>query len=261
MAVIYTPKIFGGHEGVQAAITLRGSRDLPYGLNFSLGVGDDPERVHANRAELARKLGFPPERLATQRQVHGDTIALVGDGYVPGESDALITSEPGWLLAVSVADCAPVLLHDPVRGLVAGVHSGWRGSAAEIAGKSINALRRDHGSKPEDLVVYLGPSAGQCCYEVGDDVAMRFPRRYSREIGGGKYLFDNKGIVLQQLLDAGVLPGNIELDMRCTICDAGLHSFRRDGSRSGRMFAVIGLKGGPGGVLPARAHKIDHRGA
>lgn len=243
MALIYEPKIFREHPEIRSGLTLRGDGDDRYGHNYSLGVGDDADRVRRNRSRLATRLGFAPERLASQHQVHGDVIRVVSDGYEPDKSDALITAEPGWLLAISVADCAPVLIYDPIRSVVAGVHSGWRGTALNLTGLTINRLRLDHGSDPADLRVYLGAAAGQCCYEVGTDVADRFPERHGRELGGGKYLFDNKGVVLQQLLDAGVAPSNIELDPRCTICDSTLHSYRRDGARSGRMFAVIGIIG------------------
>lgn len=243
MSLYYEPRIFKPYDGVEAAITLRGDADDGYGFNMSLTVGDDQDRVRENRARLARRFGFQPERLATQRQVHGDAIEVVGRGYQPCESDALITAEAGWLLAVSVADCIPVLLYDPAHHLVAGVHSGWRGTQADITARTIGRLRQEYGTRPDDLRVYVGPAASQCCYEVGADVASRFDPRHSRELGGGKYLFDNKGAVLAQLLGAGVRAGHIELDTRCTICDPSLHSYRRDGARSGRMFGVIGLVG------------------
>jgi copper oxidase (laccase) domain-containing protein len=121
------------------------------------------------------------------------------------------------------------------------VHSGWRGTAQNIAGATIEQLERAHGSAVADLHVYIGAAASQCCYEVGEDVASRFDAVYSRPLGGGKYLFDNKGAVLDQILRLGIPPTQIELDPRCTICDGSLHSYRRDGSQSGRMFAVIGL--------------------
>jgi YfiH family protein len=241
MALIYQPRIFKPFPHVRAAMTLRGTTHLPYGFNLSLSVGDDEGRVMRNRAQLASRLGFSPERLATQRQVHGDTIAIVGEGYIPGESDALIAPEPAWLLAISTADCIPVLIYDRKNDIVAGAHSGWRGSAVNITGKLVARLRDECTSEPAWLHVYVGTSAGQCCYEVGEEVASRFDERHSRPIDGGKYLFDNRGVVLDQLLEAGVPPQQIELDSRCTICDPGYHSYRRDGRSSGRMFGVIGI--------------------
>jgi YfiH family protein len=242
MALIYEPRIFKKFPEVRAAITLRGGGSDPYGFNMSLSVGDDHARVIANRALLARRLGFDPARLATQRQVHGDTICEVVPGHDPCESDALITSEAGWLLAISAADCIPVLIYEPERGVVAGVHSGWRGSLANVVGKTVERLVEGYRAAPEQLQVYVGASAGQCCYEVGPEVATAFDPRHSRPFGEGKYLFDNRGVVLGQLLGSGLLERHIELDLRCTICDTGLQSYRRDGPASGRMFGVIGMK-------------------
>lgn len=240
MALLFEPRIFKPFAGLRSALTLRGAAHPPYGFNMSLSVGDDELRVRANRASLAERLGFSPERLATQRQVHGATIRDVGRGYEPSESDALVCAERGWLLAVSVADCAPVLLYDPSCGVIAGVHSGWRGTALNIAGATVDRLA-GLGCSRGELRAYIGAAAGQCCYEVGEDVAGRFEARFSRPIGDGKFLFDNRGVVLDQLLDAGLRSVHMELDARCTICDMNFHSFRRDGEHSGRMFAVIGM--------------------
>jgi YfiH family protein len=241
MPLLFEPRIFKRFPNVRAALTQRSDPDAHYAFNMSLTVGDDQTQVRANRARLAERLGFDPDRLAPQRQVHGCTVRRVADGYTADESDALITSERGWLLAVSVADCVPVLIYDAARDVIAGVHSGWRGTEQNIAGTTLDVLRREHHASASDLHVYIGAAASQCCYEVGDDVASRFDAKYSRPIGDGKYLFDNKGAVLDQILRWGVPPAQIELDPRCTICDGALHSYRRDGSTSGRMFAVIGL--------------------
>ena len=243
MPLFSEPRIFKASNSVRAALTLRGTSRLPYGFNMSLSVGDSSADVQANRERAARRLGFAVDRLATQRQVHGSAIRLVDKGYQPGESDALVTNQPGWLLAVSVADCVPILVHDPVAGLVAGVHSGWRGTLANIVGATLELMHQRFGSRAGDMLMYVGASAGQCCYEVGEDVAGAFDAQHSRPLGGGKFLFDNRGAILAQLLAAGVPPGNIEMDPRCTICDANFHSFRRDGAASGRMFALIGMVG------------------
>jgi YfiH family protein len=244
MALIYEPRVFAGLARVRAALSLRGRSRPPYGFNMSLSVGDDPEVVMANRARLARRLGFEPSWLTLQRQVHADDVVVVGEGYEPGETDAMMTDEEGWLLAVSVADCAPVLLYDEEHHAVAAIHSGWRGSERNITGRTIARMRERYGTDPARLRAYVGAAAGQCCYEVGEDVASRFDARYSRPIGSLKYLFDNKGRVLDQLLESRVDAGLVELDERCTICSPAFHSYRRDGSRSGRMLAVIGMNTG-----------------
>ncbi len=242
MGLIFRPNIFKPFPQVVAAMTYRGGVREPYGFNMSSYIGDAEERVTANRRKLAEGLGFPLDRLAVQRQVHGDRAVRVGEDYRPGESDALHTDEAGRLLAVSIADCVPVLVAEPEWGVVAAIHSGWRGSAQNIAGKTVKRLKREYGLSAAGLYLWIGPSAGQCCYEVGGDVAEAFAARHSREIGGGKYLFDNRGVVLEQLIDAGADPEHIEVDIRCTICDRRFHSWRREREQSGRMFAVIGLR-------------------
>lgn len=224
-------------------MTLRGKQSLPRGLNFSHAVGDDPERVEANRRAVAEQLGFAPEQFIWQKQIHSDQIICVEPGYVPGESDALVTDRPGFLLAASIADCVPVLLYGPSKRVVAAVHSGWRGTAQNIAGKTLSFMERELNVSPQDLRVWIGPSAGQCCYEVGEEVAQGFASRHSRSLGEGKYLFDNRGAVLAQIVEAGVPSASVEVDVRCTICDDRFHSYRRDREASGRMVAMIGVVG------------------
>lgn len=241
MALIYEPKVFGDCKDVRAGLSLRGSTRPPFGFNMSLSVGDDVAEVLANRTRLARKLGFDASRMATQRQVHGSAVAAVEAGYQPAESDAMLTDREGWLLAVSVADCVPVLMCDPLHRVVAAVHSGWRGTLRNIVGCTIERMRSTYATDPHDIRCYIGAAAGQCCYEVGDDVAQQFDHRFSRLTGGGKYLFDNKGCVLEQLISCGLQPHHIELDIGCTICNSGFHSYRRDGASSGRMLAAIGM--------------------
>lgn len=241
MGLTITPKIFKPHAEVRAAMTLRGRSDAPFGFNLSASVGDDPDRVKKNREKVASGLGFEPERLATQKQVHGDRIVRVDELYTAGESDALITDLPGTLLAVSVADCVPVLLYSPEGNVVAGIHSGWRGTVRNIAPRTVHRLYEEYGVAPAGLKAWIGPAAGECCYEVGAEVAEQFDATHSRAVGAGKYLLDTRGAVLRGLIDAGVPPDGIEVDVRCTICDERFHSYRRDADRSGRMFAMIGI--------------------
>src|SRR4051812_6738367 len=118
MPNLYEPRIFKQFNNVRAALTLRGDAATPYGFNMSLGVGDDEARVGSNRARLAGRLGFDVSHLAVQRQVHGRTVRQVDEGYAPDDSDALVTDRCGWLLAISVADCVPILIHDAANNVV-----------------------------------------------------------------------------------------------------------------------------------------------
>ena len=135
----------------------------------------------------------------------------------------------------------PVLVYDCKHQAIGAIHSGWRGSQQNVVGATIDAMAEAFGTSASDIYVYVGAAASQCCYEVGPEVAQQFDKQFSRVSNAGKYWFDNKGVVLSQLLDKGVESTRIELDSRCTICDTTLHSYRRDGAGSGRMFAVIGM--------------------
>ncbi len=227
-------------------MTTRGRAADPMRSNYSFAVDDDRARVEGNRARLAGNLGFDAARFAINRQVHGDRIVVVADEYVETEGDGLVTDRTGWLLGASVADCVPILLYDRKSHAVGAIHSGWRGTAAEVLPRGIEAMTASFGTSPEDLLVWVGPAAGACCYEVREDVVSAFDPSFSREIGEGRYLFDNRAAILAQLRAARVPSGSVEVDIRCTICDERFHSWRREGKSSGRMLAVIGLLRGSG---------------
>ncbi len=106
------------------------------------------------------------------RQIHSD---IVNDVACPApEGDALISNQPGVLVAVKTADCVPILLADPVTHSVAAVHAGWRGTAAEILSATLRQMSEKWGTRPADVHAAIGPAIGGCCYEVGADVAQRF---------------------------------------------------------------------------------------
>ena len=234
------PSVFP--PGVTAAFSTRngGVSPPPLGMNLSFKVGDDPANVRKNREIFFRALGIPPGQVAIPGQVHGTTVRRVdGPGDYP-ERDALISSERGLFLCISVADCVPILLFDPVHNVVGAVHAGWRGTASAIAVAAVEAMHAGFGTLPSDLIASIGPSAAGCCYNVGVEVASRFPPSFVREERGESYV-DLKGVNRSQLLDAGLRPGNVELSPYCTISDSLLfHSYRRDGAKSGRMMGVIG---------------------
>ncbi len=155
----------------------------------------------------------------------------------------MITAFKGLVLCVIIADCAAVLMFDPKNGVVAGLHSGWRGTQMNITQKGIELLKATFKTNPADLLVYISPCASGESYIVRKDVAQHFPRT-SRKINDEEYLFDNRAEIQLQLADCGVLKENIEMSAGCTIGgENDYHSYRRDGERSGRMAAFIGMKG------------------
>lgn len=228
--------------GIIAAFSTRngGVSPPPLGLNLSFRVGDDPANVRRNREVFFGALGIPGKRLAIPGQVHGSTVRRVNTPGEYPETDALISSEVGLFLCISVADCVPVLLLDPRHNAIGAVHAGWRGSAAGITEAAVRAMEGEFGSLPGDLIASIGPSASDCCYDVGEEVASRFPPPFVRT-GHGRTFVDLKGVNRNQLLSSGLRPENVELSPYCTISDHILfHSYRRDGAKSGRMMGVIG---------------------
>ncbi|MBS1904517.1 MAG: peptidoglycan editing factor PgeF [Bacteroidetes bacterium] len=235
------PTIFA--DGIVAAQSTRegGVSPLPYGLNLSSHVGDELENVLENRRRFYLHIGIPSDsRIVYQNQIHSANVTMVSgsEGIVPN-SDALVTSEQGVFLAVSIADCTPVLLHDPVTNIIAAVHAGWRGTEQLIALATVRRMI-ELGAEAEHIRAFIGASASGERYEVGSEVATLFEKSYYTEMPNGKCMLDVKKANRDQLLIAGLLQEHIEISPRCTIGDDALHSYRRDGKRSGRMFAVIG---------------------
>lgn len=214
----------------------------PYGMNLSFNVGDDEKNVIANREKFFGDVGIRVNALALTRQVHGDTVTHVCAPGSYARCDALISNKPGVFLAITVADCLPVFLFDPVTSSVAAVHIGWRGSKLRILGKALRAMADEFGVKAGDLISFMGPSARVCCYEVGGEVAVGFPENVLRRSTSARVHLDLMQFNRNILLEAGVRETNIEVLHYCTICNGDLfHSYRREGKESGRMMGVIGL--------------------
>jgi polyphenol oxidase len=174
-------------------------------------------------------------RLATAKQVHSNHVLVVESEGKQGEGDALISNVAEIGLAIRTADCLPILIADPKHRAVAAVHAGWRGVVCEIAAKAVEAMTQHYGSKPEDLVVAIGPGIGPCCFEVGPEVATQFGL-------SGRTKVDLAGTACRQLGRNGVGARQIFSSGLCTYCDAELfESYRRDREASGRMTAVIGI--------------------
>jgi hypothetical protein len=199
-----------------------------------------PSEVRRAKEALSEQLGFEASRLIVARQVHGSSVAIVENNAPTDPADALVTTAAGTLLCVSVADCCAVLLRDDEQSLVAAVHSGWRGTAANIVGATVRLIEHRFGIHSRRLRAWLSPCASGERYIVREDVAALFPNSITR-IGEDQYLFDNPSEICRQLLDAGLDAGSIEHSGFCTIGDERFHSYRRDGDRSGRMAAFIGI--------------------
>jgi YfiH family protein len=211
------------------------------GLNLSFHVNDNPDDVKENRKRFFAQLGISEDHVAFTRQQHTVNIVTVNQSGINENCDALITGKRNIFLSISVADCTPVMLYDPRENIIAGIHAGWRGTAGRITEKTVLQLKNDYNCDPAEIVAFIGPSAGKCCYEVGEEVASQFPERCSSVLPNGKYLLDVKLANAIQLLECGVRNSNIEVHKECTIENGLYHSHRRDGKGSGRMLAIIGM--------------------
>ena len=242
-ASVIFPPIFGGEPGLRAAMSTKigGVSGAQLGMNLSYRVGDRETIVDENRARFLGRLGSTPDRLATAAQCHSADVVRVNAPVQHESCDSLITNRAGIMLAVTIADCVPILIYDPVQRVVAAVHAGWRGTAAGIVRATIFALQAEYGCRATNLLAYVGPGAGACCYAVGTEVSGRFEPSVVEDRNGVAYI-DLKEENKRQLMNEGVAQGRVFKSPECTICNAErFHSYRRDGNRSGRMMAVIGL--------------------
>jgi polyphenol oxidase len=211
-------------SGADAAVTARsgGVSSGPYAsLNLSLSVGDDPGCVLANRRRLAAAFGTSPEDFVFARQVHGAGVRVVGtadrgsgafrlDNAI-ADADALVTATPGVVLAILTADCVPIALHDPVAGVLACVHAGWRGTVAGVPAAAVAAMRA-LGSRPSDVIAGIGPAIAADRYQVGPDVHQAVTRTFGPTAtfirpdpsAPGHWLLDLWAANRHALRDAGV---------------------------------------------------------
>lgn len=239
------PAIFDSFPELLAAESTRhgGVSPAPYAsLNLGTSTADLPTNVTENRARFWKSLGIEAAQVATSHQVHGAEVLIVTqpgryDGY-----DALITDQAGILLAVTIADCTPILIFDPVCQAVAAIHAGWRGTVQAIALKTLDAMRREYGTDPADCYAYIGTCIDECSFAVGTEVAEQFPDAHQRfDPATGKYLVDLKKANADQLLSAGVKNDRLQISVNSTVLhNHGYFSYRHEKGQTGRMLACIG---------------------
>jgi polyphenol oxidase len=208
------------------------------GGDFRL-FGEAPRAEARDRWErLRERLGM--ERTVHSRQVHG-SLVHGGAGRHGGAGDRLVvlegydghaTGEPGTLLTVSLADCAPISLVDPERRRVALLHGGWRGTAAGIVETGLDAL----GADPERVVAHIGPAICGACYEVGPEVF----EALGLDAPAGPAPVDLRAAQARRLVEAGVRAEAVAVSAWCTLCDDGFYSHR--GGASERQLGVLGRR-------------------
>jgi purine-nucleoside/S-methyl-5'-thioadenosine phosphorylase / adenosine deaminase len=240
---------------------LGGVSDMPSNALSLAGFNDDrAENILENRRRFLKL--FPGEwSVAGCWQVHGADARVVNsiEEAKPAEDqlgdtiycDVIVSNTPHVLAGVKTADCVPILMGDPVTGGFAAIHAGWRGTLASAVLVGVQRLNEEYGSKPEDLRVAIGASAGPCCYEVGSEVIDAFNKRFGdtglfTSTRPGHAKVDLLKANTDQLISVGVLPGRIHVAPVCTMCRTDLFfSYRKEKSvngKVGRLMAVIGRR-------------------
>ena len=234
----FTTRHGGDSSELKASLDLagRGSR-----------TGADLVAAEANLERLREQLDVAEsDRTLLLHQIHGKEI-FIDDGaprsWPPPRADILISNRPDGFLMVRVADCVPILLHDPASGAVAAVHSGWRGTVADAPGATVEAMREQYGTKPERLIAAIGPAIGIDHFEVGDEVASAFRDSGLSDCvraGDPRPHVDLHAAVHTRLLQADLDVKHIDGDRICSHASTlDCFSYRRDGPEGGRMAAVI----------------------
>lgn len=248
-------------------------------LNLGFTDWDTRSRVTENRAKFFRAIGADKMQVVALRQIHSDIVhrahaASIGHATEALQGDALLTRDPGVLLVVQTADCVPILFADAKNRAIAAIHSGWRGTLARIAVKTLGRMKMEFGTEPEDVIAAIGPAIGRCCYEVGSEVA----RDFDAQFRDARAWFDGPFDALASgesdpnwlpwltmkppghappplrvhldliaanhalLTDAGVPSSQISVAGLCTACRPDLlFSYRRE-KTTGRLIAAIGIK-------------------
>lgn len=231
-------------------------------LNVGYGLEQSDLSITRNRMRLASALGFFPEQFVVGEQVHSSRITIVteeyrGRGALDNNSrlpltDALITDCKDVCLMTLTADCVPVLLYDPQRGVIGAVHAGWKGTVGAIVAATVGQMTTVFGCDPLNILAGIGPSIGKCCFEVGREVVEEF-----QQIGegddrvvlagraAGKNYIDLWEVNRRQLLQAGLIAAHIEMAGMCTSCEHDrFFSYRFEKGHTGRLGSGLIMTGG-----------------
>ncbi|WP_167956982.1 peptidoglycan editing factor PgeF [Anaerosporobacter faecicola] len=228
-------------------------------MNLSFTRGDEEEYVRENYRRICKAIEMDPNDLVFSDQVHDTKIHVVtekdrGKGYqFPRELvgiDGLITNIVSLPLVTYYADCVPLYFVDPVHKAIGLSHSGWKGTVHKMAGRTMEAMAENFGTKPEDVLAVIGPSICRDCYEVSEDVAVAFQKAYNKELAeqilekkeNGKYQLDLWLANKANCLEAGILAEKITISEICTCCNSELlFSHRASKGKRGNLAAFLSL--------------------
>ena len=186
------------------------------------------------------KKDFMAKEVVYLNQIHSDKV-FVYEGndleFIKNEGDALITDKEKVIIGAFTADCVPVILVDETKGVIAAIHSGWKGTYNKIARKTCEYMKEKYGC--ENIKVIIGPHVRQCCYEVSEDLVEKFSEEFGKDVCNGRMLNLEKCVEIQ--LKGIVKKENITSTRICTYCEkeVKMHSYREDQEKSGRLFSSI----------------------
>ena len=256
--------IFPENKVIHAISTrFNGYSKAPFnGLNLALHVQDNNDDVLNNRKLFCEGLNLDYAKMTTCQQIHSNKIVCVTkDKIGKGNNDfsdtiidtnALITNIKQVPLTLFFADCTPVMIYDPIHEAIGIAHAGWRGTALEIASKTVEMMMDKYNTNPSDCMASVGPTIGRCCYEVGEEVVEKFKAMFKTEKEQAKILDFHEekqkyhldlmminSLILQRV---GLKKENIDLANICTACNRDVFfSYRADNGKTGRIAAIISL--------------------
>lgn len=199
--------------------------------NMAFHAGDTTDTAF-NRDKIKKSLGIESKELVFLNQIHSSIILNASCSANGCDGDALISADKNIAIGVVVADCVPMLFYDKSKSIIAAVHAGWRGSADDIAIKTVQKMQNDYECKLENICVAIGPAIKDCCYEVGGEVCEQFG------LEPKKQKIDLQTINKNRLNKYGI--NNVEVMPVCTSCNNNFFSYRRD-KNCGRIAAIIWL--------------------
>jgi len=240
------PVIFKPHKHVEACFTEKnpkfsGKAANVHGLNLGLNTEEDASVVDDNIKKLFNHMNWDYSRLVLAKQVHEGHVEFVREPGIYENTDALVTNRPGLVLGIQVADCAAVLLSDPGAGIIGAAHAGWRGALKGIVANTIAKMKK-LGARRDRMIAYISPCISLENFEVGSEVANRFPDKFVNYETYKKPHIDLKSFLKHRLQAEGLPETQVEVSSCCTMGNPErFYSYRKERKRAGRMLGLIKL--------------------
>lgn len=238
----YQFAIFEQFPEVHACVSTRHSVIIEQNL-INQSEAKRRESHFRSEKEWYDALHIPVDRIVRIHQVHDNHIMYARQPGILGDGDGIVTNRRNLYLRVVTADCLSVFVYDPCVKAIGLVHAGWRGLCKKIIGKTFEKMHTLFNSKPQDVIIAIGPFIQACCYTVKEDVAAKFPSESLDSLNNGMYKLDLRSVASEQLSLLNVPHSNFEIAAECTYCSDDLfYSDRRDKLKKGRNVSIISLQ-------------------